>query len=51
MIPLEIPAPGIVVFRAHNDQEAKAIMEADPAVAAGVFKARVNPFNYAFARP
>ena len=51
MIPFEIPTPGIVVFRAHNDQEAKAIMEADPAVAAGVFKARVNPFNYSFARP
>lgn len=51
MISLEMPAPGIVIFRAHDDAEAKAIMESDPAVAAGVFKARLNQFTLSFMRP
>ncbi len=51
MIPLQIPSVGIVIFKAHSLEEAKAIMEADPAVAAGIFKAQVNEMNLAFMRP
>ena len=47
-VELEIPAPGIVVFRAADDADARAAMEADPAVAAGVFKAQVNRLGLAF---
>jgi uncharacterized protein YndB with AHSA1/START domain/uncharacterized protein YciI len=47
---LDLPAPGIVVFEAEGDAEARSIMEGDPAVKAGVFKAQVNPFNLAFSR-
>ncbi len=48
--PLEMPTPGIVVFEAANIEEARKIMEADPAVCEGVFKARVNSFRLAFGR-
>jgi uncharacterized protein YndB with AHSA1/START domain/uncharacterized protein YciI len=51
MVPLGIPAVGLVVFRARDDAEAKAVMEADPAVAAGIFRAQVNPMNLAHIRP
>ncbi len=50
-IRLEMPTPGIVVFEASDDAEAKRIMEGDPAVAAGVFRARVNRYHHGFARP
>ncbi len=49
-IKLEMPTPGIVVFQARDADDARRIMEADPAVKAGVFKARVNRFHLAFER-
>ena len=48
--PLEMPTPGIVIFRARDLTEAKRIMESDPAVRAGVFMARLNAFKLAFIR-
>jgi len=50
-VTLEMPTPGIVVFRAGNLEEARRIMEGDPAVAAGVFKARLNRMHLAFRKP
>lgn len=47
-VALDIPIPGIVVFKARDLDEAREMMEADPAVAAGVFKARVSAFRLAF---
>lgn len=38
---------GIVIFYAQNEDEAKAIMDADPAVAMGVMKATLHPFRIA----
>lgn len=49
-VPLEMPTPGIVVFQADDAEAARKIMENDPAVRAGVFKARVNQFHLAFQR-
>lgn len=49
-LPLELPTPGIVVFEAADAGEARRIMEGDPAVRAGLFKARVNRFHLAFLR-
>ncbi len=48
--PLEMPTPGIVIFRARDLTEAKRIMESDPAVRAGVFMARLNEFKLSFIR-
>ncbi|TVQ32068.1 MAG: hypothetical protein EA376_07020 [Phycisphaeraceae bacterium] len=47
-VALEIPAPGIVVFTAPNEAAAREIMENDPAVRAGVFKAQLNEFRASF---
>jgi len=47
-IPLGMAPPGIVIFPAIDAEEAQQIMEADPAVADGVFKAQANPFTLAF---
>ena len=47
----ELPAAGIAVFEAESDERARQIMEHDPAVKAGLFKARVSPFSLAFLRP
>jgi uncharacterized protein YciI len=44
------PYLGIVVFDAKNAGEAKAFMEGDPAVKAGVFKANVYPFSLSLFR-
>lgn len=49
-VPLEMPTPGIVVFQADDAEAARKIMENDPAVRAGVFKAWVNQFHLAFQR-
>ena len=49
-VSLEMPTPGIVVFEADGLDAARKIMEGDPAVKAGVFKARLNTFNLAFQR-
>ena len=38
---------GIVLFEAADEEAARALMEADPAVAAGVFLARLFPYRVA----
>ena|SRR5215212_2818195 len=38
---------GIVVFRADDEQAARAVMNADPSVKQGVFKASLYPFSVA----
>jgi uncharacterized protein YndB with AHSA1/START domain/uncharacterized protein YciI len=50
-IPFKMETPGIVVFEASGDDEAREIMESDPAVAAGVFKACVTRMSLSFVRP
>lgn len=47
-VPFRMEAPGIVVYRALNADEAREIMENDPAVKAGVFKGCANPIKVAF---
>jgi len=47
---LEFFAPGFVVFEAENLEDAKTVMNTDPAVRSGVFKAQLNPFRLAFNR-
>ena len=49
-IPFEMPTPGIVVFEAQDAEAARKIMANDPAVKAGVFKARLNEFRLVFHR-
>jgi uncharacterized protein YciI len=48
--PLQMPTPGIVLFKARDLEAAVRIMEADPAVRAGVFKAQLNAFRIAFSQ-
>jgi uncharacterized protein YciI len=43
----EPPHVGIVIFRAADRAEAEAIMNGDPAVRAGVFAPRLQPFRIA----
>lgn len=43
----EPPHVGIVIFRAADRAAAEAIMHDDPAVKAGVFKPRLQPFRIA----
>ena len=38
---------GIVIFRAESEEAARAIMNADPAVQAGVMRARLFPYRIA----
>ena len=38
---------GIVIFTAHADEEARALMDADPAVSKGVMSAKLFPFRIA----
>lgn len=38
---------GIVIFKAHSDEEAHALMNADPAVSKGVMSAKLFPFRIA----
>ena len=38
---------GIVIFRAESEDEARALMLRDPAVAAGVFRAELFPYGLA----
>lgn len=38
---------GIVIFRAESDDDARSIMESDPAVKAGVMRAELYPFRIA----
>jgi uncharacterized protein len=39
---------GIAIFRAPSDEEARRIMESDPAIAEGVMTARLYPYRVAF---
>jgi len=38
---------GIVIFRAESEDEARRVMESDPAVKAGVFRAELFPYGVA----
>ena len=38
---------GIVIFAAHSDEEARVLMNADPAVSKGVMRAKLFPFRLA----
>ncbi len=38
---------GIVIFRAETESEARGVMENDPAVKAGVFRAELFPYGVA----
>ncbi|MBI5155262.1 SRPBCC domain-containing protein [Candidatus Poribacteria bacterium] len=49
-VAFEMQSPGIVAFEADGLEAAKAVMNSDPAVREGVFKARLAPFHMAFAR-
>ena len=42
--------PGIVVFEAADEDEARAFMEADPAVLTGVMLADLHPFRVSLLR-
>lgn len=42
--------PGIIVFEATDEAAARATMEADPAVVAGVFSAELHPFRASLLR-
>lgn len=41
---------GLVIFEAENEAAAKAFMEADPAVQAGVMTATLHPYAVALKR-
>ena len=41
---------GITIFEAPDESAARGIMDADPAVAAGVFAASLHPYRIAVAR-
>ena len=43
--PFSDDAGGAAVFEAANDEEAKAVVAADPAVASGVFLAELHPWG------
>ena len=47
-VALDMTAPGITIFRAVDEADAKSVLEGDPAVRSGVFKGQVNPFKPAF---
>ncbi len=42
---------GIVLFEALSEVDARAVMQQDPAVCAGVFSARLFPYHIAVASP
>ncbi|MCB2156833.1 SRPBCC domain-containing protein [bacterium] len=46
----DLKAPGIVIFNAANMDEARAFLEGDPAVQAGVFRGSVHPMSLALLR-
>lgn len=46
----DMKGPGIVIFQAMNEPAARAIMENDPAVEAGIFKAILHPMRLSFVR-
>lgn len=46
----DMKAPGIVIYQAPDEAAAKSIMENDPAVQAGLFKAEYHPMRLSFVR-
>ena len=42
--------PGIVIFEAPDEAAARKVMEEDPAVAAGVFSAKLHPISFSLLR-
>ncbi len=46
----DLAFPGLVIYKAESDEAAKAIMENDPAVAAGVFRAEFARYGFALSR-
>jgi uncharacterized protein YciI len=42
---------GIVIFRAESDEDARTIVENDPAVRAGVMRAELYPYQIALIKP
>jgi uncharacterized protein YciI len=38
---------GIIIFKAESDEAAQALVDSDPAVANGVFKAKLFPYRVA----
>lgn len=46
----DMKGPGIVVFQAANEPAARAIMEGDPAVKAGLFITELHPMRLSFVR-
>ena len=46
---VDAPPVGIVILRADTDADALALMQADPAVASGVFTLELRPFLIALA--
>ena len=41
---------GIVVFEANDDEDARELVESDPAIRAGVFQAEMRPYRVALLR-
>lgn len=50
VVPLEMKPPGVVVFKAFDEADARRIMNADPAVQAGVFSAVCYEGRVSYAR-
>ena len=44
---IERDTMGIVIFKARSDEEARSLMNADPAVSGGVMSAKLVPFRIA----
>jgi uncharacterized protein YciI len=44
------PVFGVAVFEARDEADARAVMEADPAVKSGLQKAELSPFRVTFLR-
>jgi uncharacterized protein YciI len=42
---------GVVIFRAESDDDARSVVENDPAVKAGVMRAELYPFRIALIHP
>jgi uncharacterized protein YciI len=44
----EADTVGLAIFRASSDEEARSIMNNDPAVVRGIMKATLHPYKVAF---
>ena len=47
---LESPHRGVVIYEARDDKAARAVVDGDPAVKAGVFSAEWSPFKLSLYR-